>query len=151
MCKIYWFTGQPGAGKTTLGRMLVDLLDSENQKVFHIDGDDLRELTDNKDYSKNGRITNIRNAQMMAEYLYKKNYNVVASLVSPYLEIREELKKKIGKDLIEFYIHTSEKREKDEYKTNEYEQPIENYIDIDTTNETASKSFQKIIICKQSI
>ena len=83
--KIYWFTGQPGAGKTVLGKMLVNELKDKKINVFHIDGDDLRELTVNKDYSINGRIANIRNAQMIAEYLYNNNFTVVVSLLSPYL------------------------------------------------------------------
>ena len=45
---IFWFTGQPGSGKTTLGKALVDKLDD----VFHIDGDDLRGLSANVDYSE---------------------------------------------------------------------------------------------------
>jgi CO dehydrogenase nickel-insertion accessory protein CooC1 len=36
---IYWFTGQPGAGKTVLATNLkTHLEDSTNKKVFHIDG-----------------------------------------------------------------------------------------------------------------
>ena len=33
---IFWFTGQPGSGKTTLGKALVEKLGA----AFHIDGDD---------------------------------------------------------------------------------------------------------------
>ena len=51
---IYWFTGQPGAGKTVLGKKLHSFLKTEKRNwrksVFHVDGDDLRELTINKDY-----------------------------------------------------------------------------------------------------
>ena len=49
---IYWFTGQPGAGKTTLGKKLHSFLKTEKRNwrrdVFHLDGDDLRELTTTK-------------------------------------------------------------------------------------------------------
>ena len=42
---IYWFTGQPGAGKTVLGTKLKEFLQTEKRNwrkdVFHIDGDDL--------------------------------------------------------------------------------------------------------------
>ena len=38
---IYWLTGQPGAGKTVLAKKLYD----ETFMSYHIDGDDLRELT----------------------------------------------------------------------------------------------------------
>ena len=87
---IYWFTGQPSAGKTTLGTKLHRFLKTEKRNwrrdVFHIDGDNLRELTINKDYTDKGRETNIRNAQMMAEYLHGNGCDVVVSLVSPIPE-----------------------------------------------------------------
>ena len=87
---IYWFTGQPAHGKTVLGKQLVELLQTEKRNwrkdVFHVDGDDLRALTINKDYTEQGRINNIRRAQLLAEYLSSKGCDVVVSLVSPYLE-----------------------------------------------------------------
>ena len=45
---IYWLTGQPGAGKTVLAKKLYN----ETFISYHIDGDDLRELTKNKFFSK---------------------------------------------------------------------------------------------------
>jgi adenylylsulfate kinase len=149
MAKIYWFTGQPGAGKTVLGKKLVEFLGTEKRNwrsnVFHVDGDDLRELTINKNYTKEGRIQNIRNAQMIAEYVYKNGCDVVVTLVSPYLEIREEFKKRIGSDLCELYVHTSKKRERDEFKVDDYEAPTEKFIDVDTTKDNPIQSFTKII------
>ena len=49
---IYWLTGQPGSGKTTICKEILELKD---YRIFHIDGDDLRDLFDNKDYSESGR------------------------------------------------------------------------------------------------
>ena len=96
---VYWFTGQPGAGKTVLGKKLHSFLKTEKrnwrQSVFHLDGDDLRELTVNKDYSKKGRVENIRRAQMITEFLHNNGCDVVVSLVAPYRKLREELKQKI--------------------------------------------------------
>ena len=58
---IIWFTGQPGAGKTTMAKKLYvmysDYMQMEN--VIHLDGDDLRSIMDNQDYSDNGRRKNI--------------------------------------------------------------------------------------------
>lgn len=149
MGKIYWFTGQPGAGKSVLGKKLVEFLQTEKRNwrknVFHIDGDDLRALTINKNYTKEGRIQNIQNAQMIAEFIYKNGCDVVVTLVSPYLEIREEFKKRIGNNLYEFYVHTSKKRERDEFKVNDYEPPIVNFFDVDTTKDNPIQSFTKIV------
>ena len=88
---IFWFTGQPGSGKTTLGKALLEKLDD----VFHIDGDDLRGLSANVDYSEQGRISNIRTAQSIAMYLDNKGKNVVVSVVAPYKWLREEFKERI--------------------------------------------------------
>ena len=63
---IYWFTGQPGAGKTTLANMLKEELEKIRNsvyKVYRIDGDDMRELFSNKDYSIKGRVDNVSTAQ----------------------------------------------------------------------------------------
>ena len=107
---IYWFTGQKNAGKTVLGKKLKSFLETEKRNwrkdVFHLDGDDLRELTVNKDYSPEGRINNIRNNQMITEYLHKNGCDVVVSLVAPYRWLREEFKERIGfENFQEFYVH----------------------------------------------
>jgi adenylylsulfate kinase-like enzyme len=48
---IYWFTGQPGHGKTVLAKMLKEYIECNHptKKLFHIDGDDLRDILVNKD------------------------------------------------------------------------------------------------------
>ena len=145
---IYWFTGQPAHGKTVLGKKLVELLRTEKRNwrkdVFHLDGDDLRALTINKDYSEQGRINNIRNAQMIAEYLHNNGCDVVVSLVAPYEWLREEFKEKIGFDNFqEFYLHCTDKRDRDHFHTKDYESPEVEFIDIDTTKDTPEKSFSK--------
>jgi len=59
---IYWFTGQPGAGKTVLAELLKENLEKPRNfayKAYRIDGDEMRDLFSNKDYSIKGRIANI--------------------------------------------------------------------------------------------
>lgn len=142
---IYWFTGQPSHGKTTLAKILVANLKWRDRKVFHIDGDDLRALTLNTDYSKQGRIDNITGAQKIANYLHNEGYDVVVSLVSPYREQREEFKKHIGNKLIELYVHTEELRERDNFKSLDYEPPLENFIDVNTTNKKPELNIKDIL------
>ena len=147
---IYWFTGQPGSGKTTLGKKLHNFLKTEKRNwrkdVFHLDGDDLRELTANKDYSEEGRISNMKNAQMITEYLHNQGCDVVVSLVAPYRGLREEFKDKFSDgDFQEIYLHTIEKQERDNFHAEDYEQPEINFIDIDTTKNSPDTSFSKLI------
>ena len=145
----YWFTGQPAHGKTVLGRKLHRYLQTEKKNwrkdVFHLDGDHLREITVNKDYSEQGRINNIRNAQMICEYLHINDCDVVVSLVAPYKWLRDEFKERMGDEVVEIYVHTSEPRERDHFKVEGYEPPTEAFIDIDTTEDSPDISFAKLL------
>ena len=136
---IFWFTGQPGSGKTTLGKALVKRLDN----VFHIDGDDLRDLSHNVDYSEQGRINNIRMAQSIAMYLDNKEQDVIVSIVAPYRWLREEFKER--HKVNEIYLHTTEKRGKEQYFAKDYELPQDNFLDMDTTNISVEDCINQIV------
>tara|TARA_R110001599_G_scaffold130514_8_gene305727 strand:+ start:11337 stop:11780 length:444 start_codon:yes stop_codon:yes gene_type:complete len=142
---IYWLTGQPSHGKTILAKLLVKHYEKSNIKLFHIDGDDLRKLTTNQNYSEEGRIQNVRTAQKISDYLHNQNFDVVVSLVSPYRWLREEFKEKLGENIKEFYIHTTEPRERDHFKVKDYEPPLDNFISIDTTEDNPEESLIKIL------
>ena len=139
---IYWFTGQPAAGKTVLSQMLHNYL---VKRPFVIDGDDMRELFSNKDYSIKGRVENVGTAQLIAHYLHNQGKDVIVALVSPYIDQREDFKKLLGNNIIEFYVHTTEPRERDHYKAIAYTPPKDNFIDINTTVDEPKDSFNKII------
>ena len=138
---IIWFTGQPGSGKTTICKRIL----WDKPGVFHIDGDDLRDLFDNKDYSESGRRKNIELAQQIAQYLHKKGSDVVVSLVSPYKDQRDKFKEKMGDNLVEVYVYTSEVRGREDFFVNDYQQPTEKYLDLDTTNESIEESTKKVL------
>ena len=83
---------------------------------------------------------------MIAEYLHNNGCDVVVSLVAPYRWLREEFKERIGdKEFCEFYVHTTEKRERNKYHTKDYEPPEIEFIDVDTTKDSPDISFSKII------
>ena len=140
---IYWFTGQPGHGKTTLAKAMLSYLASQGIEAFHVDGDDLRALTTNADYSRGGRENNIRRAQLLAHYLQSKGQTVVVSLVAPYRDIREELK--ATAEVTEVYVHTTETRGREEKHASDYEAPLDNFIDIDTTGKSVEDSLQQVL------
>ena len=139
---IYWFTGQPSHGKTILADLLKETLLPNS---YRVDGDDLRDLFTNKDFSIKGRVMNVDAAQKISHYLHNQGHDVIVSLVSPYIDQREEFKQLIGNNLKEIYIHTSETRERDNFAVKGYQAPLENFIDIDTTQDTPEQSLQKII------
>ena len=150
---IYWFTGQPSHGKTILADKLKDYLEAKRNekdqnkryKIFRIDGDEMRELFTNKDYTIEGRVKNVATAQRIAHYLHSQGHDVIVSLVSPYVDQREDFKNLIGlENFTEFYINTTEERERDHFKAIAYTPPVANFVNIDTTDETPEESFEKI-------
>ena len=146
---IYWFTGQPGAGKTVLGTKLKEFLQTEKRNwrrdVFHIDGDDLRALTLNADYSEAGRIQNIKSAQLLSHFLQSRGCDVVVSLVSPYKDMRDAFKEFLGNDIVEIYVHTNRKRQREQFKVEGYEAPETEFFDMDTTSDNPVQSFTKLV------
>lgn len=147
---IYWFTGQPCAGKTVLADMLKEHLDLTRKMppltfTFRIDGDDMRELFSNKDYSIKGRVENVSTAQRIAHYLHNQGHDVIVSLIAPYIDQREEFKALLGDNIKEIYVHTSEPRERDHFKVQGYVAPLQNFIDIDTTDCTPNQSLNDIL------
>jgi adenylylsulfate kinase len=142
---IYWLTGQPGAGKTTIAKELCKLGGMVTPSPwFNVHGDDIRNIFDNKDYSEQGRRKNIELAQQLSQYLHSKDNNVVVSLVSPYKDQREAFKEKMGDDLVEVYVHTSETRGRENFFVENYEPPTEDFINICTDN-------VKVEICVDTI
>jgi adenylylsulfate kinase len=139
---IYWFTGQPGHGKTVLAKALNEKY-FEN-KAFHVDGDDLREIFDNKDYSEAGRRKNIELAQHLSHFLHNKGQNVVVSLVSPYKDQRDKFKEKMGDNIKEIYVHTTEIRGRENFHVADYQPPIDRFIDANTTNCTSEETLNTI-------
>ena len=124
---ILWFYGQPGAGKTTLANAL-------NLRIngIQVDGDDVRNVFNNKDYSKEGRIKNLTLINNIVRFLDHKNFDVIVSVVSPYQEIRDQM---LDLDIKYFYVYTSEVRGKEQFFVEDLEIGKKDVM-LDTTNKT---------------
>jgi adenylylsulfate kinase-like enzyme len=144
---ILWLTGQPGSGKTTLSNKIMNNITEDNNyksiNVIQVDGDDLRGLTENQDYSKEGRFKNIKLGQKIALFCQNKGYLVIVSIVAPYLELREQFKSMT--DVSEFYLHTDEVRGREHYFSKDYVKPLANFHSIDTTNKKIKETAHEIL------
>ena len=141
---IYWFTGQPGSGKTVLANLLKE---KYLPHAYRIDGDEMRELFKNKDYSMKGRIANIDAAQKIAHYLHNQGKDVIVSLVSPYRDQREEFKSILDWQIREIFVHydiSNVKRGREDYHVIGYQPPTHDFIDVDTTKDNEMESLVKI-------
>jgi adenylylsulfate kinase len=109
----------------------------------HLDGEALRDITGNRDYSGEGRITNVRAGQKLAAVLAAQGLIVIASFVSPHRALREEFKQ--GGNVVEIYLHTDAGRGKEQFFAGAYEPPLSNFIDIDTTHLSVRDCIERIL------
>lgn len=158
-----WFTGLSGAGKTTITKALTEKLKSEGYGIEVLDGDIVREnLTKGLGFSKEDRDENIRRIGFVANLLTRHGVIVLVSAISPYREIREEVKQKIG-NFVEVFVNAPlavcedrdvkglyKKARAGEIKTftgisDPYEAPLNPDIECRTDLEELSESVDKVI------
>lgn len=138
---IYLLYGQPASGKTVLGRRLAASL----LTTYHIDGDEFRAMFSNMNYGKDGRVENIRSANAVATYLNKtQEDHVVLSLVNPYDNLRDELKKNNAGQVIDVLL-TSSRNLRKEYHVKDFE--IGNPTIVLNTDRGADHTFESLLAC----
>jgi adenylylsulfate kinase len=99
-----WFTGLSGAGKSTLANLIENQLRSRGLRVEVLDGDVIRtHLSKGLGFSKADRDTNIRRIGWVCEVLSRNGVVAIAAAISPYREIRDEVRGKIGR-FVEVYV-----------------------------------------------
>ena len=88
-----WLTGLPGAGKSTLAKAVRDELVERGRRVEILDGDEVRtSLSKGLGFSKEDRDTNIRRIGLVARLLSRNGVVAIAAAISPYREIRDEVR-----------------------------------------------------------
>jgi adenylylsulfate kinase len=158
-----WFTGLSGAGKSTIATELAKILRRQGHKVEVLDGDIVRKsLTRDLGYSRADRDENIRRIGFVADLLTRNGVIVLVSVISPYRDVREEVRHQIG-NFIEVYVkaplEVCEQRDvKGLYKKarageirgftgidDPYEPPLHPQIECLTDRETVAESVVKVM------
>jgi len=155
MKHIYWLTGLPCSGKTTIAKELAKHLYAEI-----LDGDEIRAISNNNDFSRTGRAKHMKSVAAMAVIL-SKHVNVIVALVSPLREIRDHIKG-MYPNLLEIYVKCSletckkrdvkgmyAKAERDEIHNftgvqDEYEVPLDAQLVVDTEKQSISECVNQI-------
>ena len=158
-----WFTGLPCSGKSTLAEVVEEILIERGVKVEVLDGDVVRtNLSKGLGFSKEDRDTNIRRIGFVCHLLSRNGVAAIAAAISPYRNIRNELREMIG-DFVEVYVKAPldalvERDVKGMYKKalageiknftgvdDPYEEPEKPEVVVETDKETVEESVAKII------
>jgi adenylylsulfate kinase len=162
-----WLTGLSGAGKTTLAETLAPILRRQSLRIEVLDGDEVRtNLSKGLGFSKEDRDTNVRRIGFVARLLARNGIGVISAAISPYREVRDEIRQLVEKDgaeFIEVYVKCEideltkrdvkglyEKALNGEIKhftgiSDPYEEPLSPDITVETDGETIEESASKII------
>ncbi|HEY4896105.1 MAG TPA: adenylyl-sulfate kinase, partial [Solirubrobacteraceae bacterium] len=104
-----WFTGLPGAGKSTVAAAVEERLVEAGQPAFLLDGDNLRHgLNGDLGFDEDARSENVRRTAHVARLLAESGTIALVSLVSPYAADRQAaaaLHKADDLGFIEIYVN----------------------------------------------
>jgi adenylyl-sulfate kinase len=168
-----WFTGMSGAGKSTLSQPMVERLRALGHKVELLDGDVVRtNLSKGLGFTKEDRDINVRRIGFVANLLSRNGVVAVTAAISPYRQIRDEVRAMITKDgggFVEIHVHCpvevlAERDVKGLYKkalageiphftgvTDPYEPPEHPEVVVDSSTETVEASLEKILVKLQEL
>ena len=160
---VIWFTGLSGSGKTTIAHVVEDALVEAGVPVEVLDGDVVRtNLSKGLGFSKEDRDTNILRIGWVAERLAYHGAGVLVSAISPYKEVRDQVRKEIPR-FCEVFVKVSveeatrrdtkglyEKALKGEIKgftgvDDPYEAPENPELVVDTEQESPEESASAVV------
>jgi adenylylsulfate kinase len=102
-----WLTGLPSAGKTTLAHALEKRLLAAGYRVEVLDGDVVRtHLTRGLGFSREDREENVRRIGFVAHLLSRNGVVAIASVISPYRAVRDELRELHAGRFFEVHVAT---------------------------------------------
>jgi adenylyl-sulfate kinase len=101
-----WLTGLPSAGKTTIGRVLVERLAERGRFVELLDGDEIRKgLSADLGFDRASREAHAARVAFVAKLLARNGAIPIVALISPYRSSRARARAEIGR-FVEVYVNT---------------------------------------------
>lgn len=96
---LVWFTGLPGAGKSTVAAAVEAELYRQGRATYLLDGDNLRHgLCSDLGFNANDRRENLRRVAEVAALMVDAGLFVLAAFVSPSAEDRARVAGRLGAD-----------------------------------------------------
>ncbi len=98
-------TGLSGSGKTTIANKLTELLKERSIVPVILDGDEIRHAIKLQGFDEDSRKKHNLNVGYIASLFEKQGNIVIVSLISPYDDTRNEIRKMCS-NFIEVYVST---------------------------------------------
>jgi adenylylsulfate kinase len=105
MNKVIWLTGLSGAGKTTIAHALIEKLKEKKISPILLDGDAVRALVQQMGFDAESRKKHNLQIGKWAAFLEAQGHWVVVSMISPYNDIRQEVRA-MCQNFVEVYVST---------------------------------------------
>ena len=105
---VLWFTGRPGAGKSTIANLLEKRLHAQGRHTYLLDGDNVRHgLNHDLGFTDADRVENIRRVAEVAKLLADAGLIVIVSFISPFRMERQMVRDALDKDeFVEIFVDT---------------------------------------------
>jgi adenylylsulfate kinase len=106
---LFWLTGLPGAGKTSIANKIVNSLRKQFGYTILLNGDDIRKIFELKDYSLIGRKRIGMQYSKLFQKITDQNINVLFAGGVLIEKVRKNNKKNID-NYLEIYIKCNQKK-----------------------------------------
>ncbi len=140
---VFWVTGLPGSGKTSIAKKLKKPIEKKYGKTIIISGDDIRKIFNLYSYDKKNRFLIAKNYSKLVNLIANQNINVIIATVSLYKKIHLFNRKTI-KNYCEIYVESKTKEIIINRKKKLYFKFKKNLVGIDIKPEFPTKPHIKI-------